>query len=548
MKNKKSLLVFSILFVISLCLQYSFITNNGINAMDDMPFHLNRIQCLAENLKTGVILPSVYGSAINGYGYANSLFYPDLFLYIPAILVAFNMNLVLSYKIFIFLINLATGIATYISIKNILEIKNIKNRKDSEFFKYEEKIALLSTCIYLVFPYRLIDIYVRSAVGEILAFIFIPIAMWGLYEIFEKEDGNYKVLVLGMVGILSSHIITLFLMSIFVLIFALSNYKKIKEKSVMLLKATIHSVLIGAILLFPMIEQMLSDTFYYQEYKPLKELFDHSFKLFKIENQLILIALNILLITVILLMFKYIKKLKTDISVKYLFIGLYILLLISDFFPWVLVSKIPMMSFIQFPWRLLIFCTWFISIAISTKTIDLFNGTSFKIISILTILISLFVALIYIEPFVGENEYTKSKDYVPHSNSIGFGEYLPIDYSYKEHGLDKPKVNVLNDKELDYSLNKKGNQLTIEFKSNSDNLELEIPLIYYKGYKAYVNDEKVNISKNDGLININTKNHSEGTIIVKYKPTLVQITSLLISMSSIILFIKPLKLNKLKEN
>lgn len=551
MNKKKYLIMFFILTLICLFLYYPYM-QNYVNIIDDMSFHMNRIKCLADNLRAGEILPSIYGSAMNGYGYANGLFYPDLFLYIPATLVALNMNLVLSYRIFICLINIVTGITAFLSIKNILKIKKIKNIKkenDKGLFSYCEKVALLSSIIYLTFPYRLVDIYVRGAIGEILSFIFIPIVIWGVYEIFEKEDGNYKILVIGMVGLLNSHVITLFLMSIFIFIFAIFNIKKIKKASLKLLKATVFTTLIGAIFLLPMIEQMISDDFYYQKLKPLGEIYEHTYNLFGIENQYLLLVLNLVIIITIFISDKYLKNFVDNISVSYLMIGIYIVLLITDFFPWHLISeKLPIINLIQFPWRLLIFFSWFISIAISLKVLDIWGKKSFSIILLMAITICMFLGNIFIDPFIKVDKYyTKPLNYVPNSIDLGFVEYAPIDFNYKEYSSRDVVVKEINNKEMSYSYSKKGNKLTIKFKSNEKDLNLEIPLIYYKGYKAYLNDNEINIYKKNGLVHVNTDNYSTGAITIQYEHTLVQIISYLISIISVIALIRPFKIKKNKE-
>jgi hypothetical protein len=49
----------------------------------DMTFHLNRILGIEETLKSGMFPVRLNGYSLNGYGYADPVFYPQLFLYIP---------------------------------------------------------------------------------------------------------------------------------------------------------------------------------------------------------------------------------------------------------------------------------------------------------------------------------------------------------------------------------------------------------------------------------------------------------------------------------
>lgn len=58
----------------------------GVFDGHDMLFHLNRIEGIASGLRCGQFPVRIHASTLLGYGYAASEFYPELFLYIPAIL------------------------------------------------------------------------------------------------------------------------------------------------------------------------------------------------------------------------------------------------------------------------------------------------------------------------------------------------------------------------------------------------------------------------------------------------------------------------------
>ena len=66
-----------------------------------MTFHIARIAEIAEGIKAGNWLIKIQPDMINGYGYATPLFYPQLFLYIPALLYVIGFPLHTSYQIFI---------------------------------------------------------------------------------------------------------------------------------------------------------------------------------------------------------------------------------------------------------------------------------------------------------------------------------------------------------------------------------------------------------------------------------------------------------------
>ena len=73
-----------------------------------------------------------------------------------------------SFKIFYILINIITAIIVYMCAKSIIK---------------DKKVSLITTALYMFAGYRIIDIFVRGAMGEMLAFMVIPIIILGLYEI-----------------------------------------------------------------------------------------------------------------------------------------------------------------------------------------------------------------------------------------------------------------------------------------------------------------------------------------------------------------------------
>ena len=80
----------------------------------DISYHLNRIEGIAAALRDGQFPVRIHPNILNDYGYANSIFYPELFLYLPGALRALGVNLNICYKILIAALNAGTvGIAYY---------------------------------------------------------------------------------------------------------------------------------------------------------------------------------------------------------------------------------------------------------------------------------------------------------------------------------------------------------------------------------------------------------------------------------------------------
>lgn len=115
--NHKSKIVI-LLILIALFVSYP-LYNDYLVYSHDINFNLVRIEGLKEALGNGQIPARIHPIENNGYGYATSLLYPELFLYIPAILRLLNTSMVFTFKLFLILINIAAVGSMYVAVKKI---------------------------------------------------------------------------------------------------------------------------------------------------------------------------------------------------------------------------------------------------------------------------------------------------------------------------------------------------------------------------------------------------------------------------------------------
>ena len=85
----------------------------------DIDYHLQRISAMAAELSYGQFPVRMTTDTLNGYGYANSLCYCELFLTLPALLYNAWLPLRTCYQIYIFIVTLATAIIAYYSFGKI---------------------------------------------------------------------------------------------------------------------------------------------------------------------------------------------------------------------------------------------------------------------------------------------------------------------------------------------------------------------------------------------------------------------------------------------
>ena len=222
--------------IISIPLYYMRIRDSHDGAL-----HLLRLLGTTNSLKIGQIPPLVAPYFCNGGGYAMNLFYNPLVTYIPLLIKLFTPTYGLALKIFAGLTIVLSGITMYQFAFSVTK---------------KRFMALFAAIIYIVSPYKLGDVYRRFAIGEFAAFVFIPILFNGLYDLFNKEGKKHYLIAIGAIGLVLTHTLTAFYISIFSLVYVLVNYKKLKNKEVIkkLIINTIFIVLISMFFLIPMFE------------------------------------------------------------------------------------------------------------------------------------------------------------------------------------------------------------------------------------------------------------------------------------------------------
>lgn len=166
------------IFIVLICIIISipmFIPNFNIQ-YDDGIQHICRLIGTYQSIEEGQIFPVIISKLCNNFGYSWNLFYSPLTAYFPLIFKIFGCNFSLCLKLFIFFVNIATGMAMYSFILKITKKKTT---------------ALLGAILYILVPYRLNDMYFRMAIPELTTFIFLPMVFNGLYTIVNLKEKTH---------------------------------------------------------------------------------------------------------------------------------------------------------------------------------------------------------------------------------------------------------------------------------------------------------------------------------------------------------------------
>ena len=187
-----SLVIFWTLILIGIVSCYIYLFTNYSSYGHDTRFHMYRIKAIAQSLLNGNIPNRINGVSVLGYGYVNPLLYPELFLYIPAFWVNKGMSELGAVELFYVLFNFVAVFVAYYSFDKIC---------DNKF------ISLSATAIYTLSYYKLINVYVRGALGEVLFMTFLPLTVYALYTLFYEEKKRWFLLAVSVSTILQSHIL-----------------------------------------------------------------------------------------------------------------------------------------------------------------------------------------------------------------------------------------------------------------------------------------------------------------------------------------------------
>lgn len=151
--------------------------HSGLPITHDGADHVARIANFYQNLKEGSFIPRWAGWLNWGYGHPILMFLYPLPSYAASFFHFLGFSFVDSVKLVFGLAYIASGLTMYLWIREFLN----------------EKAALVSAILYIFAPYRFIDLYVRGAIGEHVAFVFLPLILYFFLKISKKYSYWYFI-------------------------------------------------------------------------------------------------------------------------------------------------------------------------------------------------------------------------------------------------------------------------------------------------------------------------------------------------------------------
>lgn len=518
---KTNYAIYLALFLV-VCLMLNSYIWSGTNYIsgDDSLFHVANISAMLDaiDLSQGRLFPSVILPTIaNNLGYGVGIFYPRL----PHLVAAFfsllvGGNAIIGYKITHIVVLFLSGLVCYHFLMRVLK---------------QRKSAFLGSLFYITAGYTVTDFLIRDAFSEIFLFLFFPIVLWGLYELYHGDTKKfYWYFVLGYFGMLNSHLVTSIYLTVACLIYVLVEYKKTFSWSYFkkLLLASMMIIILylpeGLLLLENKMganyavfaENLMSSAGLVTScaFHPLA-YFIYSFEGTEIQFVIHPLIWILLFLTIIRYRKEVFARKDSRFFGAMILIGFFFAFMTTRLMPWKYMPDFLLM--IQFPWRLEIIVVLAFSILAAYSVSKIHSQKLLILIATLLIVPGILFSL----ELVGRNVFTTLRDDEVSEYGMGWSkEYLPVTlYDQKDTYLySEQEIRLSNDSA--FVQNEENDVPDYDFDLVTGGpVTVEIPRIYYVGYTISLDNEEVPYHESEnGLIEFELSH--AGHVEVRYTGTL----------------------------
>lgn len=450
--------------------------------------HLARIGAYFKAMQDGQI-PVRWAGDLN-YGYGMPLFN---FMYqvpyiISSLFIFLGFGLVSAFKITLVLSFILSGI--FMLGFSLTFFKDVKK-------------AFLVTLFYQFFPFRLVEILIRGSFGEIYAYAFFPLVLWGIVLLFKNHSyKNILITSLGAALLILSHnalsLIFFLICIIFVLFFAVKTKNYIFPFLSLFL-----GLLLASFYWIPAIFEhgytygdLFMKNLYVSHFPPIQNFFIPNFlNDTKLQTGGISVQFGLLhtfvFILALIVLFSKRKIVKLDkrliiFCLCIFFTGLFIMQPISK----TVWEKLALLRQFQFSWRLLSI----IGFATSLMSISIFYFRFFKknIVYFSLLFLLIFSTVYYWKPLLGWDKINEKYYWNFPLTTTYFGETDLIWSQGPTKKYPVQRVEIIDGKGIVRKIVKKSNLLAF-FVNAQTPIKIVSHIQYFPGWRAYVDGKQVSI-------------------------------------------------------
>ena len=229
MRKKRSnydLLVVFFFLIVSVLMAFPFIHTGNLEITNDGVFHLQRINEIYANLKSGHFT-SIATHTFSRMGLASFEFYPSVFLY-PWAILRFVFKPVTAFYVGWGILIFITLVIAYFSMMR---------------FSNKNLIRSISFALIYGLSGKYLTEFARFQIGEMIAYSFLPIVFLGFYEIvFNSNSKGIVTLATGLALVAYSHVLTTYLcIMLMIILFVIALLRNFVDhtKLVLLIKSAI---------------------------------------------------------------------------------------------------------------------------------------------------------------------------------------------------------------------------------------------------------------------------------------------------------------------
>lgn len=168
--------------------------HGGLPITHDGQDHVARIANFYQSLAEGNLIPR-WASNLNwGYGHPILMFLYPFSSYVGSFFHVLGFSFVDSTKLVFGFGFIASMLAMYLFVKTV----------------YGKRAGIVASILYGFAPYRFVDLYVRGAIGEHMAFVFLPLSLYFVFMLAQQSDAAKRMvrnigLSLSIAALILSH-------------------------------------------------------------------------------------------------------------------------------------------------------------------------------------------------------------------------------------------------------------------------------------------------------------------------------------------------------